>query len=67
MSFFVNCNTTQSNLSNMETIHLIISESVSGGFWNYVGIYAMTGLIFCGPILMLKGVIKRAIKKGPAK
>lgn len=46
----------------METIHQIIIESVSGGFWKFCGYWIMTALILGIPAKVLIFAINRPLR-----
>ena len=46
----------------METIHQIIVESVSGGFWNFIGYWIMISLLLGIPAKVLIFAINRPLR-----
>ena len=46
----------------METIQEIIRDSVSGGFWNFIGYWIMIGMILGIPSKLLMVVINRPLR-----
>lgn len=46
----------------METIHEIIIESVSGGFWKFVGYWLFVGLLVGVPAQLLSFAINRPLR-----
>lgn len=46
----------------METIHEIIRESVSGGFWTFIGYWIMIALILGIPASIIKYAINRPLR-----
>jgi hypothetical protein len=46
----------------METIHKIIIESVSGGFWHFCGYWIMIAMIFGIPAKVLMFAINRPLR-----
>lgn len=47
----------------LETIHEIIKESVSNGFWNFAGYWIMIGLIFGIPAKVIISIAEIIILK----
>lgn len=46
----------------METIHQIIIESVSGGFWKFIGYWIMVFLILSAPVKLIIFAINRPLR-----
>ena len=46
----------------METIHQIIIESVSGGFWHFIGYWVMIALILIVPAQLIIVAINRPLR-----
>lgn len=46
----------------METLHEIIKESVSGGFWKFIGYWSMIALILGIPAKVLIFAINRPLR-----
>lgn len=46
----------------MELIQTIIQESVSGGFWRFVGHWVMIALIMGIPVSLVKFIINRILR-----
>ena len=46
----------------METIQQILAESVSGGFWKFIGYLLMTGLILIVPSQLIVISINRPLR-----
>lgn len=46
----------------MEVIHEIIAESVSGGFWKFIGYWTMIGVIFGIPAQVICFAINRPLR-----
>ena len=46
----------------METLHQILIESVSGGFWKFIGYYCIIFLFMALPIKVLYILINRPLR-----
>ena len=46
----------------METIQNIITESVSGGFWKFVGVWIMVTVILVTPAKIIFFIINRPLR-----
>jgi len=46
----------------MELIHEIIKESVSGGFWNFLGYWIMVFVFLQAPIRLIMFLINRPLR-----
>lgn len=46
----------------METIHEILKESVSGGFWKFIGYWIMVALILLAPIKLFAFIVNRIMR-----
>jgi len=47
----------------MESIHQIILEAVSGGFWHFVGCAIMCGIIFVAPLAAALSIVEKSISR----